>query len=345
MKSVAGRVHAQGLDAPRFDTSSDVVRHLCCVQSQLPDMAMWGVGRRTRDVTLADLQRDFARGDFLRTHVLRPTWHFVHRDDIGWLLALTAPRIDRLIAATNRSIGVTDEHMDRAAETITAAVADGTPRTRAELAAHLAEAGLPHRGQALAHLVMHAEINALIVNGPLHGKQQTYVPLTTPPVELTRDEQLAAAAVRYGRGHGPFRAKDLAWWTTLTLTDSRRAIELADLPLTQVDGEEYAYVDPPEDRDIPRAMLLSNYDEYISYARDAADYDVFAGSATDIMRGAGLLMIDGRLAGLWNRSISASRVAIDITTSYRLAAPLRRAIDDEAARFGAFLDREPDVRF
>lgn len=343
MKPIAGRLHAQGLDAPRFDSAAEVVRHLGGVQSQLHDMALWAVGRRTAGLTLVDLQQAFERGDFLRTHVLRPTWHFVDPDDIGWLLALTGPRIGRLIAATNRGIGVTDEHMSRGAETIAAALADGGPLTRSELAAQLAEAGLPHQGQALAHLVMHAEINALIVNGPLRGKQHTYVPLAPHPVQQTRDELLAAVAIRYGRGHGPFRAKDLAWWTSLTLTDVRRAVQLADLPLMQVDGDTYAYVDPPVEREIPRALLLTNYDEYISYARDPHDFDAFGGTATDIMRGTGLLMVDGRLAGLWTRTMTATTVVIDITTSHRLTAPLRRAINDEAARFGAFLDREPDV--
>lgn len=343
MKPVAGRAHAQGLDLPRFETAAEVVRHLGAVQAQLPDMAMWAVGRRTTGLTLADLQQDFARGAFLRTHVLRPTWHFVDPLDIRWLLALTGPRIGRLVAATNRGIGVTDDHMQRGAETIVAALSAGGPLTRDELATHLAEAGLPHRGTALAHLVMHAEINALIVNGPMRGKQHTYVPLPPEPVLLTRDEQLAAAAVRYGTGHGPFRAKDFAWWTSLTVTESRRAIQLADLPRQQIDGEEHAYVEPPESGDVPPVMLLSNYDEYISYSRDAGDYDGFAGSAVDIMRGAGLLMVDGRLAGLWSRTIQAATVTIDITTTHRLTASLRRAIDEEAARFGAFLERDPKV--
>lgn len=339
MKPVIGRLHAQGLDAPRFDTAAEVVRHLGCVQSQLHDMAMWAVARRTTGLTLDDVQQDFARGDFIRTHVLRPTWHFVGPDDIGWLLALTAPRISKLLAAGNVPIGLTADHLQRGAEIIVAAVSAGAPLMRSELATRLAEAGLPHQGQALAHLVMHAEINALIVNGPMRGKQHTYVPLVSAPVTLSRDEQLAAAAVRYGRGHGPFRAKDLAWWTSLTLTDSRRAIGLAELPVLQIDGETHAFVDPPVDADSPHVMLLPNYDEYISFARDASDFDAFGGTATDIMRGAGLLMIDGSLAGLWTRTVTATTVTIRITTSCRLTARLRRAIDDEAARFGAFLGR------
>ncbi len=343
VKSVVGRAYAQGLDIARFDTAAEVVRHLGAVQAQLHDMALWAVGRRTTGLGLAELRQAFERGQFLRTHLLRPTWHFVDPDDIAWLLALTAPRIERLLVAGNKGLGLTEDHVQRGSETILAALSAGDALTRAELAALLAEAGLPHQGQALGNLVMHAEINALIVNGPMRGKQHTYVPLVPRPVSQTRDELLAVVAVRYGRGHGPFRAKDLAWWTSLTLTDSRRAIQRADLSIMQIDGEAYAYVDPPVERDVPRAMLLSNYDEYISYARDPHDYDAFAGTATDIMRGAGLLMVDGRLAGLWTRSMSPSTVSIQITTSHQLTASLRHAIHTEAAHFAAFVDREPDV--
>ena len=71
--TVPGRLHAQGLASPRFETAIDVVRHLGCVQSQLHDMALWAVARRTTGLTLADAQEAFGRGDFLRTHILRPT--------------------------------------------------------------------------------------------------------------------------------------------------------------------------------------------------------------------------------------------------------------------------------
>lgn len=340
---IAGRVHAQGLDSARFDTAADVVRHLGCVQSQLHDMALWAVGRRTTGLTLTDLQQSFERGDFLRTHVLRPTWHFIDPGDIHWMLALTAPRISRLMATTNKGIGLTDDHLERGATCIVAALAAGGPLMRSELGDHLADAGLPHRGQALAHIVMHAEISALIVNGPMRGKQHTYTLLPAPTDPLTHDERLAAAAVRYGRGHGPIRAKDLAWWTSLTLTDSRRAIDLAGLPTSEIDGETYATVEPVVEADVPPVMLLSNFDEYISYVRDPRDFDAYVGTAEDILWGSGLLMIEGRLAGLWTRSITASTVTIRVETSRHLTRPLLAALDREAQLFGTFVGREPIV--
>ena len=70
---------------------------------------MWGVAQRTTGVAVADLQRAVDDGAMLRTHVLRPTWHFVAPDDIGWLQALTGPRVHALNAYHYRQFGIDDE--------------------------------------------------------------------------------------------------------------------------------------------------------------------------------------------------------------------------------------------
>ncbi|MEJ7635189.1 winged helix DNA-binding domain-containing protein [Aeromicrobium sp.] len=341
--TIPGRLHAQGLVQPRFDSAAEVVRHLGCMQSQLHDMALWAVARRMRGATLSSLQEAFDRGDFLRTHVLRPTWHLVDPADIHWLQALTAPRVGRLMASSNTAIGLSEERLDQGSAVILDVLSDGMPHQRAELASALGAAGLEHQGQALAHIVMHAEINALIASGPMQGKQHTYVALPPQPVELTHDELLAQAARRYARGHGPFRDKDFAWWTSLTLTDSRRAIELAGLRPLETGGVAHWMLDDPVVIEAPRVLLLSNFDEYISYARDPEDYAGFDGTANDVMRGSGLLMIDGRLSGTWTRTITAKTVDIVVSRARQLSATVRRRLDDEAAAFGRFVEREPRV--
>lgn len=338
--TVPGRLHAQALTTPRFDTAAEVVRHLGCVQSQLHDMALWAVARRARDLTLADLQAAFDRGDFLRTHVLRPTWHFVGGDDIHWLLALTAPRIRRLIAASARGHESPDV-LERSAAVIAESVADGQAHTRAEIGLALGEAGLPSSGQPLGDLVMNAEISALIVNGPMRGKQHTYRALPPRPVPQSRDELLARVARRYATGHGAIRDKDLAWWTGLTLGDARRAITLGELRPINVAGVPYWTVEDPVEVEIPAAKLLANFDEYISYARDPDDYACFDGRIDLMMRRSGLLLIDGRLAGSWGRTVTASTVEITVESSPALSAAARHALTDEAEAFGKFVNRQP----
>ena len=194
--TVPGRLHAHGLTTPRFDTAVDVVRHLGCVQSQLHDMALWAVARRTTGLTLADVQEAFERGDFLRTHILRPTWHFVDPDDLPWLMALTAPRV-RILTSSWAAMGLAPDLIHRGSEVIAAALSDGLPDTRAELAEALEAAGLPSTGTHLAHQVMNAELSLLAANGPTRGKQHTYVAWSAATVTMTPDELLAEGARRY----------------------------------------------------------------------------------------------------------------------------------------------------
>ena len=306
-------------------------------------MALWAVGRRTDGLTMADVQAAFEHGDFLRTHILRPTWHFVDPADLPWLMALTAPRIRQLMTSSWTAMGLGMELIERGSEVIAAALADGAPHTRAELAAALDGAGLGGTGQHLVHQLMNAEISLLAANGPMRGKQHTYVALPPTTVDRSYDELLAEGARRYARGHGPFRDKDLAWWTSLTLTDSRRAIQLAELRPLDIDGQAYWMLDEPVEAEVPRVMLLSNFDEYISYARDPEDYAGFDGKVDDVMRGSGLLMIDGRLSGRWTRTITAKSVTITVDRAPRLTRPVRRALDAEAAAFGRFVGREPQL--
>ena len=221
---------------------------------------------------------------------------------------------------------------------------DGEPHTRAELAVSLGAAGLEAGGTHVVHQVMNAEISQLIVNGPMRGKQHTYVRLDSvveaPPAQ-PRDELLALAARRYARGHGPFRDKDLAWWSSLTLTDSRRAIELGGLRPLDLDGQSYWMHDEPVETEVPTVMLLSNFDEYISYARDPEDYASVGDTAGELMRSSGLLVLDGRLAGSWTRNVKATVVDIEVRSTPGITGGLRTALELEALAYGEFLGREP----
>jgi hypothetical protein len=86
------RLHAQRLTGEPFTTAVDAVRWLGAVQSQDFAGAKWALGQRTRETTETELGRLFDAGAILRTHVMRPTWHFVLPEDIRWLLELKQAR-------------------------------------------------------------------------------------------------------------------------------------------------------------------------------------------------------------------------------------------------------------
>ena len=172
------RIHAQRVAGEPFARPEDMVRALVAVQSQdygtASGNAGWSVGQRVAGCTAADVARAVDEGRILRTHVLRPTWHFVTPEDIRWLLALTASRVETLNASVYRQHGLDPVTLTRGEQAITDALAGGIHLTRAGLATVLEHAGIPASGIRLASIVMHAELDALICSGAMRGKQQTY---------------------------------------------------------------------------------------------------------------------------------------------------------------------------
>lgn len=311
-------------------------------------MAKWAIARRTEDLTNTRLDANFGTGSFLRTHVLRPTWHFVVPEDLTWIMALTAPRVHRLMAGHNKTIALTDLTLERAAEVILAALPDGKALTRAQLAEHLQAAGIEASGTTLAHIVINCELLALICSGPLVGKQHTYVrvpeSVSTAPI-LTTEEALARLAVTYVRGHGPSQPADLSWWSSLNLTQSRLAFDLAGLDKRTIDGEDYWCSEfDTSSEPLPRAALMPPFDESISYVRKPIENGRFPDSRPDLARGGGLLFIDGLIGGTWGRRAKARTVELSVTVDGKLPRDLMNAIESEAERYAVFIGLELDLR-
>src|SRR5690606_38664216 len=87
------RLVAQRLTTPPPGSAEDVVRHLLGVQAENASQSAWAVATRTPTPDAGDLADALASGRVLRTHVLRSTWHYVHRDDADWIVGLTGPRV------------------------------------------------------------------------------------------------------------------------------------------------------------------------------------------------------------------------------------------------------------
>jgi hypothetical protein len=168
------RQATQRLQGEGLPSGTDVVRLLGCVQSQEYAHALWSLGMRTDRLSAAEVQAEFNRGDFLRTHILRPTWHFVAAEDIRWILEVTAPRVQRVNQTIYRQHSLDPATLDRGLAVIAEELRGGRHRTRAELGEALADQLLPNQGIRLAYIVMNAELEAVICSGPTRGAQQTY---------------------------------------------------------------------------------------------------------------------------------------------------------------------------
>src|SRR2546428_1952451 len=201
------RLQSQRLVGTKFESPRDAVAWLVAVQAQDYPAAKWAVGHRLRSATDDDLERAFTRGDILRTHLLRPTWHFVTPADIRWLLMLTGPRVHVANAHMYRRLGLGRSIFNRSAKALAQALQGGHHLTRNELRAVLQRAGIAVRDNLrMTHLMMRAELDGVICSGPRRGKQFTYGLLDerAPSARtLARDEALAELSRRYFQTRGP----------------------------------------------------------------------------------------------------------------------------------------------
>jgi hypothetical protein len=323
----------------------DVVRWFGAMQAQEYGPASWAIGLRTSGVTGPDVDRLFDAGAILRTHVLRPTWHFVAPEDLRWLLALTGPRVHVGNGPLYRRMDLDAGTLRRARATIRSALEGGATLTRPELAAALRTAGIEAAGPRLAYIVMHAELEALVCSGPRRGRQFTYALLDervppTPPRD--RDDALAEIARRYVTSRGPAQAIDLAWWSGLTVTDSRRALELAgdDLEVFELGRRRFwaARTPDPVAFERPLVRLIPIYDEYFIGFRDRSDFgDAARLGRDDDALSANIVVLDGSIVGGWRRTTGKGHVAISVQLLVRLDAAERRALEAAAADFGQFV--------
>jgi hypothetical protein len=168
------RLINQHIAAAPFEKPSDVVNWLVAVQAQDYFGAKWALGLRLQDAHDAEIDRAFNAGSILRTHVMRPTWHFVMPTDIRWLLALTAPRVHAVNAHRYRELELDDATLKRSRKVLTKALQGEKQLTRDELRDALQAAKIAADGQRLAYIVMAAELDGLICSGARRGKQFTY---------------------------------------------------------------------------------------------------------------------------------------------------------------------------
>jgi hypothetical protein len=343
------RLHNERLLGAPFATPERAVAWLGAVQAQDYSGAKWAIGQRIERSSDAVVERAFQRGRILRTHVLRPTWHFVMPADIRWMLELTAPRIRALMAHYDRKLELDAKLVRRSNAALVRALRGNSHLTREELAAVLSGIGIHAKGQRLGHLVMHAELDAAIVSGPRRGKQFTYALFDERvPAQKRRSGESALAELtkRYFQSHGPALLQDFAWWSGLKVSDAKAGVEMVTprLEKEQIDGKTYWFApfEPKPRAAEPTVHLLPNYDEYLISYKDYApvtDPKLFAGlsAAEKSVLFNHLVVRNGQVIGGWRRSIEKDAVDVELRLLTTLKRAERSAIRKAAERYAQFL--------
>jgi hypothetical protein len=346
---VQQRLHNQHLLGAPFARAQKAVEWFGAVQAQEYPGATWGIAQRMDGLTQAAIDQAYAEGAILRTHAMRPTWHFIAPADIRWLLRLTSPRVHALNATYYRKLELDEHVLARSASVLTTALQGGKHLTRTELAAALEQAGIIRPTDdrlRLTYLVMHAELEGLICSGVMRGKQHTYALLDerVPPASmLTHQEALAELTRRYFTSHGPATIKDFAWWSGLSTSDVRVGLELnkPQLETARVDGQVYWF--GPQIDTVPAASpmahLLPAYDEYtIAYKDHRAILDSDFRELVVVAFGI-VIVIVGRIVGGLKRVIEKGHVLLTLDPFRALSEMEQLALDLAVQRYSRFLGK------
>ena len=356
------RLRNSRLVGPPLESPEDVVAWFGAVQSQDVPGSLWGIAQRLNrgasgEQTIDELGAAMDAGRFVRTHGPRPTWHFLAPSDLRWILGLVGPRVARTMGTVARRFRLSTDDVAQAVAAMRSAMAGGVALTRPELRDLIASVGIDVSETFVTGVVgMHAELEAVICNGPRRGRQATFVLVddwVRPAPPVAPADALRELTIRYFRSHGPALAHDMAWWSGLTVGSVREGIALAGATLEgrPIGGKEYwaaagAFDPEPGVVPQPHVALLPNYDEAFGSYRDYSpvldDALPRARTTADVL-GTHLVVCDGLVVGGWRRVLGPTSVTVTATLLVPLGAPEIDALAAAADRFGRFLGRPVEL--
>jgi DNA glycosylase AlkZ-like len=345
------RIRNTGLVRSSFATVEEIVRWHGAIQAQDYVPTKWSLAQRVPGLTDEAIDEALAAGAMVRTHVLRPTWHLVARDDIRWLLALTGPIVQRGSQRRLRELRLDPKVLARSERVISSALKGGS-MTREEVGAVLKGARIDPDGQRLPYLLMHCELEAVICSAGLRGAQHTYGLLDERvPSErkrFDRDAALIELTRRYLTSHGPAAVQDLGWWASLRATDIRHALDALDDEVRSetVDSVEL-WMDAGEPSRAPAVRgvhLLPPYDELVVGYRNSRYFGDPRAKQTlaawkDRTLPNGVVIFDGRVIGLWRRITEARSIRLEFHSFERLDRKRIERLRAAGRRLGRFVGR------
>jgi hypothetical protein len=316
------------------------------IQAQDFESAKWAIGVRLTRSTTPDVQDAIDRGEIIRTHLLRPTWHLVAAEDVRWMLELTAPHISASLNAAHKRFALTARAVSRSNALIEKALTGGRYLTREELLAAFRKARIPTGGNRLHHLLLRAELDGLICSGPVKDGKPTYALLderVRGGKHLTRDGALEELAGKYFTSRSPATLEDFMWWSGLPAASARRALEMIEPKFVSaiVDSRRYWIAGGPAQYlpDKDSVHVLPAFDEFIiSYReRSAALPDrryANVVSSNGVFRP--VIVMGGQVVGLWRRRMANNVLMIETSLFSKPAGSTRRSIERAFARYAHF---------
>jgi hypothetical protein len=349
------RLFNQKIEATKFSSAKELVASMGAMQAQDYAMSKWAIGSRLVHSTDEMVETALNNGDIIRSHLMRPTWHFVSTDDIYWMNELSAANIKMKFKSRHRELELSEELILKGEKVFENAISEAGNLTREELDTELQKANIKTVKNQLYHLLFCAELDGILCSGKVKDGKQTYDLLSkrVPNRKMFyRDESLAELAKRYFQSHGPATIDDFIWWSGLSVTDARKGLEsIKSLFISEIiNSKTYWFSDilPGLQPDKTSVHLLPAFDEYlIGYCDRSASLlltdNPKAVSSNGIFYP--VIVLNGQVIGTWKRTSKIEKVIVKTNFFQSPNLHLKSLIEEEANRFGQFLNKKAEINF
>lgn len=343
------RLFSHQLAQPQFEHPRDLVAWMGAVQAQDYRMAKWAVGVRLKGANCRLVDDALAKGEIVRMHIMRPTWHFVAGKDLRWMLALSGQRVKKAVDSWVKGGGydISEEVYAKCNDFLGKILSGHRCLTRLEIEKEFERAGIATADDRVRRYVLRAEVEGLVCSGGDKDGEPTYALLdeqVAPGAELHREEALAQLAIHYFRSHSPAGIKDFTWWSGLSLTEAKQAIALADRELRpeKFGGQEFWVHEScrPIVKD-ESLHYLPPFDEYlISYKERQTviepEYYPKAFNRWGIFYP--VILHKGRIIGNWSKVVKRGKTQISTSffdPGYKVSS---RLLEQAESRYKAFME-------
>lgn len=349
------RLENQKIANPEHSEAKQIVSLMGAMQAQDYPMSKWAIGLRLSHATEQEVESAIDRGEILRIHVLRPTWHFISSDDIYWMLSLSSQKVISSLRFRQKFLELSEDILKKTRDILLKNLRGGKSLTREELAAEFNKVKIRTDENRLSHILVSAELLGIICSGPVQGKKLTYSLLhERVPVkrELNRNDALAELAKRYFNTRWPATTEDFIWWSNLSVKDARIAVDsLRDDFIIDKTGSGNYLIPASFSGRIPgkdSVYLLPSYDEFLISYRDRSSSLSSINNKTTVSENGifyPTIVNKGQVEGLWKRTIVKDKVEIYPNFFRPASGSFRKSIKKSSESYGKFLNKEALLKF
>ena len=340
------RLYNQLLTTHTLKEPYEIVSSLGAMQSQAFELAKWAIGARLKNSTVDKINDALSKGEIIRTHILRPTWHFVAAEDIHWMRELSSPRLIPVFIAYGKSWGADEKMISKASLKITKILEKHGHQTKQEIGEHLKMEGFAIDQHTLTHVMSRAELDGIVCNGVISGNKHTYalleerIPKTKP---FIKEEALEKLAYKFFSSHAPATLEDFIWWSGMLITDARIALELVKEHFVSqtINGRTFWMkndIQIPE-KENDSVLLLPPFDEFVVSYKNRSEI-IDDRHYCKVMTKNGLfdptVMFNGKIIGSWRKSKKKNEIQIELSFFEKTTKKIQDLFKKEVKRVKMF---------